>query len=179
MKTQEKSPEIIEIPKLSAAQRQVSEAILLFLQQRDVVAIHSLTSAAHQVLSDIATAKGQDTIIKNNPRLTTDPGLRKEFYRRINEAFNFMKHADNDPDGVLEFRPKVTPFMILDCVLIYWSLMREVPWVFQTFLVWYSLNHPGTLFDGVHKDAVDTYLADGGTPNDFDVLYELAIRGPL
>lgn len=122
-------------------------------------------------------AEGKDTILKNNPHLTRDPNLRKEFYRRVNEAFNFMKHADNDPDAVLDFRPNVTPFMILDCVVIYQSLTKEVPWVFQTFLVWFSLHNPDTLFGGANKQAVEDYLASGGTPNDFDLLYELALRG--
>ncbi|MEE8528207.1 MAG: hypothetical protein V3S70_06495, partial [Gammaproteobacteria bacterium] len=69
------------IRKLDVAKRQLIQAILLFLQGRDTVSVHTLAAAAHQILSDIAIANGKDTIIKNSPRLTRNPVLRRKYYQ--------------------------------------------------------------------------------------------------
>ena len=51
------------IRKLDVAKRQLIQAILLFLQGRDTVSVHTLAAAAHQTLSDIAIAKTQSSRI--------------------------------------------------------------------------------------------------------------------
>ena len=100
------------IGKLDVARRQVAEAIRMFFERRDPVAVHTLIYAAHQILTDLCTARRLDTILKNNPLLK--PERAREWHQAMNEAGNFLKHADKDPDATLEFRPKLTEGFIFE-----------------------------------------------------------------
>lgn len=164
-----------QVTKLEVAERQLVEAIMLFFQRRDRVAIHALASGAHQVLSDLAIAHGKATIIKNNPRLNPDPEIRSEYYRRLNEAYNFMKHADRDPDpgASVTFRPAVIPHILFDSVLIYVEFNRSIPSEFRAFLVWYQVKFSDVLLDGEFKDFVTQQIQDGLDADDYEVFLQL------
>jgi hypothetical protein len=152
----------------------------MFFQERDLIAVHSLAAAAHKVLSDLAVAHGKDTIIRNNPHLTRDPKLRSEYYRRIGEAFNFMKHADREPDpnATLEFRPAVTPHFLFDSLLIYHEFGESWPAEFRAFMLWHHCKYPNILEAGEYKTAIESLRQDLSPDDDMDVFYDLMDRLP-
>lgn len=170
----------VDVTKLEVAERQLVEAILLFFQRRDRVAVHALAAGAHQVLSDLAGAHGKDTIIKNNPHLNPDKSVRDEYYRRLNEAYNFMKHADRDPDpaAVVTFRPAVTPHFIFDSILIYMEFDRVISPEFRAFLVWYQVKYPDLLLNGEFKDVIEQQIQAGLDPDDLGIFLSLIPRLP-
>lgn len=78
--------------------------------------------------------------------------------RRKPAKGQFFKHADDDPDDTLEFRPEVTAFHILDAILIYPKVIGPIDYGMWLFLVWFSVRHPGLLLwpskDGVAGESI-------------------------
>jgi hypothetical protein len=158
-----------KIGKLDAARRQLSVSIRLFFEQRDVIAIHTLAAAAHQILSDLAAKRGQGIlgIIKNNPFLR--PEKKTEWRKLVNSAQNFFKHADHDPAEILEFRSAATAFFLVDAVQIYHQLTGELPIEQNVYLGWFHLTYPDLLLDGPVKHFVQNALGDGLDSTDFSL----------
>lgn len=98
--------QIENVSKLVAAARQLREAIFLFFERRDAVAIHTLAAASHQILVDLASERGLSGIPKNNPLVRSEK--EKEWITLVNNSHNFFKHADRDPEAVC-FRPASLP----------------------------------------------------------------------
>ena len=96
----------ITATKLEAAERQLRQAIELFFEARDPVSTHTLVAAASGVLGGLASKRGIERPVRDRDLVRDD--RRAEFVRILNQAQNFFKHADNDPDATLEFR-KVRP----------------------------------------------------------------------
>jgi hypothetical protein len=92
------------IPKIEAARRQLDTAIELWFMEKDEVSVHTLAYAAYQIIHDI-----------NAHRRTAHEGLfetamikdehRADWNKLVRKPANFFKHADNDPDGTVEFTP--------------------------------------------------------------------------
>lgn len=156
------------LTKLEAAKRQLSEAIILFFERRDPIAIHTLAAAAHQVLIDLGEHLRIPGMVKNIPIMP--PEVRREWNRIVNEPHNFFKHADRDPDDTLEFRPGLTPFLIVDAVLIYHQIAGEMTDEQLVFAGWFAAQYPDYLKEGALKNAIRTALKLGADTNDFDSL---------
>lgn len=140
----------INVTKLSAARSQLIEAINLFFEERDPVSIHTLASAALQILNDHVSA---DEIWKTDLLLHYDSiyikeDMRKLWNKRINEAKNFFKHADKDlKDGKIsiEFETNLNELIILEairCLKIIEGNNFINSTEFIIFTSWYTIKHP-------------------------------------
>jgi hypothetical protein len=167
--------EIERVSKLDVAYRQLDQAIQLFFERRDPVAVHSLAAAAHQVLTDLGDKKGVTNFIKRNPHIREE--MRREWIRRINEPYNFIKHADRDPDEVFEFRPAVTSIFILDALQLYQQLTGKLPHKLNIFLMWFNVAYPDAV-SGPLKEMAEKARQAGLDPNNFEILLELIMRVP-
>ena len=58
----------IEITKLESARRQIETAVQLFFNEDDIVSLHTLTAAAHQLLTDLSFKSGQTSNIKHEAK---------------------------------------------------------------------------------------------------------------
>lgn len=139
----------IKISKLEAARRQLETAIVMFFNRGDAVSTHTLVAAAAGVIQDVNTAKGGKPMIMDFQEVK--PEHRKQLHKLVREAENFFKHADRDPDAVLEFQPESTMFMILDAVEKYHELSGENPPITSIFTVWFKAYMPH-LFPDVEKN---------------------------
>ena len=164
------------ISKLDSSRRLTEEAIALFFENRDMLAVHALAAAAHQVLADLAIARGHQSILKNNPLLK--PDRRAEWFQILNATHNFLKHADRDPDAKFEFRPGATPFFIMDSVYIYEQITKQRPHAFNVFMLWFNLKYPHLLLEGPIRQIIGGMLAQGMDPDDFEAIREVIRRGP-
>lgn len=93
----------IYVSKLDAARRQLEHAIRLYFRHGDVVVIHTLTSAAHQILRDLGKAQGVKSIMHDEGMELIKPERRDEVRKIYAKAENFFKHADRDPEEQLKF----------------------------------------------------------------------------
>lgn len=161
-----------KVTKLESAARQLREAILMFFERRDPIAVHTLAAASNQVLVDVSRSKGHASLLKDSPFIR--PEKRKEWLGHLNEAANFFKHADRDPDDVLQFYPAVTPFFILDSIQIYALLTKDFPHDQRAFIAWFNAAYSDLLLEGPIKQAVVELLTSGLNPDDFAIFLKLA-----
>ncbi len=137
----------LKLSKLDAAKRQLEMAIRIYFQNGDPVSIHTLVAAAYNVLHALNKTKGgEPMIVKDRFVEYVKPEHHREFIDRINSAENFFKHADRDPEGVLDFNPQQSEYLLIDAVSQYFKLSGEDLPLFAVFRGWYVANNPH-LFD--------------------------------
>lgn len=135
---------ILEHSKVVVARRQLTEAIRLFFEQRDPVAIHTLTCAAQEVLHALAKARSiKGSVILDFNWIRED--RRAEIVKLLKKPQNYFKHADRDSSDVLEFRPKVTAFYIYDTIGIWRSLSEPLFFEAGYFCMWFAAKYPDIL----------------------------------
>lgn len=130
----------IHISKLDAAKRQLESAIHLFFKEADPVSIHTLTYAAHEILSVIAKLQNIPTIIKNNPLIK--PEYKDEVLELFAKAANFFKHGKRDLKETLEFNPETNEYYLFDAVEIYILLTGEKTPNMMAYRTWFYLKNP-------------------------------------
>lgn len=130
------------IAKLDGARRHLDEAIKLFFESRDPLAIHTLAAAAQGTLRDIARAMDADhlSILHDNPSIL-EAG-RKDWINALNAPRNFFKHADKDPQGTLEFDESENILMLIDAVLLYLTVAEEHLSSASVFIGWFTTKNP-------------------------------------
>jgi hypothetical protein len=87
-----------KISKEEAAKRQLDTAIDLFFEGGDALSAHTLAFAAFKVLLNLYPHRGNDDFGEQIDNLIAE-GVG---WQRFSEVANFLKHADRDPEGVLE-----------------------------------------------------------------------------
>ena len=85
-----------EIDKFEAAQRQLDCAIRLWLVDEDSIAIHTLAYAACCILRDLFDSQKREVLGKF------------EVSQKFGEIPNFLKHADRDPEYVLNAHSRLS-----------------------------------------------------------------------
>ena len=142
----------IKIDKLGAATRQIELAIRLLFQNEDPIGIHTLAAAGFRILRDIGKAKNSE--IHQYLAAVIKPEMQGEFWKVFSRAANFFKHANSDPDAILEdVQEEVNDVLILFACLLYRDI--ESNWTPQmvAFVAWYIVIHPGVL-DYLQDDPV-------------------------
>lgn len=146
----------LTITKLEAAKSQIETAIELFFEDKDSVSIHTLTCAAYEVLMDIGKTRGIKPVVKDTSFIR--PGKEGVYLARINEAENFFKHADRDPDRTLAFRPQATLLLLWDACRMYQALNpSDESYLTKAFGAWFFGQDPeilDALNEGPYKEAV-------------------------
>lgn len=142
----------IKVSKLDATRRQLETAVRLYFSEADPVSIHTLVSAAYQVLSDVNKAHGGSPMLKEQIPTWVRPDATDEAKRRLNEAANFFKHADRDHDEVLEFAEEPTELLLYDAVRKYRELTGETVPVLGVYDAWFWLGPGAHLVSGAERE---------------------------
>jgi hypothetical protein len=130
------------ILKIDAAQRQIDTAIELWFMEKDPVPIHTLACSAYQIVHDINAHQGTGDLLYDNQRIKNE--RRKEVIGKLKEAYNFFKHADNDPNpvGSILFNRDATPFFIL-CAIVGLERLGVASSIFRKiFYVYFAIQNP-------------------------------------
>jgi len=154
---------ILKISKTDAAKRQIETAIRLWLFCGDPVSIHTLTSAAHQVLHDIGKKRGTPATLRELPGVR--PDCVQRLRRLVSHYENFFKHAERDPGALLDFNPAATEIFMLDAVITYERLTQEVVPMFSTFKAWMFIQQPQLLNEADRKKLVQQLRETGAETN--------------
>lgn len=138
--------EKIRVTKIEAAQRQTDAAIRMLFNGEDPVAVHTVAAAAGRILKDIAEQRGSAALDLFNARIREDK--RKEFWGLTNRAANFFKHADKDPEEILEDVPEEANdvFLFINC-LLYQDLGHQLTSEMFAFVSWHMGMYPNLLKD--------------------------------
>ena len=121
----------------------------LYFSEADPVSVHSLTAAAHSLLTDISVAQGNspmliDSLLKKYAR--TEEALG-EMRRHIRAAANFFKHAERDPAETYTFDLRQTEFLLFDACHAYKELTGEFVPYLAVYWAWFFLGPGAGLVD--------------------------------
>ncbi|MGD0251062.1 MAG: hypothetical protein ABSC01_00005, partial [Verrucomicrobiota bacterium] len=116
----------IQVTKLDSARRQLETAVKLFFAGGDFVSIHTLSYAAYVITRDLCKHA-------NNPKAITKwleahivKSQHKELYNQLSKAGGFFKHADNEPNAVLEYIPEQYEIFVIWAIYQYEALTNEL-----------------------------------------------------
>ncbi len=69
------------------------------------------------------------------------PGKEKELCKKLNEAKNFFKHAEHDPEGAIEFYPESNEYMLWEAAIKYSELTGESTRYTMCMNLWFHVHH--------------------------------------
>jgi hypothetical protein len=72
-----------------------------------------------------------------------------------------LKHADKDPDALLDFNPQATEIFILDAVVTYESLTQETVPILSTFKAWMFIQKPELMKEEARQKLINGLNALG------------------
>ncbi len=145
---------MISLDKVGVARQQIDCAIRL-LGASEPVAVHTLASAAFRILSDLAE-KSEDNVTHKKFKGFIKPGMEKDFWQAFNEAWNYMKHADTDPEATLTFDEMKNDSLLFYACLYYNSLDKVTDHMI-VLISWFTVRHPECIPNGL----VRTLLPEG------------------
>jgi hypothetical protein len=119
-----------------------------------MVSQHTLISAAHGILYDLAKQQGIEGSIKD---VRDSPLIRPEERQRIIKAIylpqNFFKHADQDGGTKLVFRYGLSQMYVFDALRLFILLGGRLTYTLKVFLMWFQLRYPDLLcFESGEED---------------------------
>jgi hypothetical protein len=155
-----------KVSKLQAAQRQLGEAIVLYFERRDAIAVHTLAAAAHQVFFDLCVKKGSAVSLLKDCRYIR-PDKHAVWLRKVAEAGNFFKHADRDPEASFEFNPAVTIYFLVDAIQLHIQLTGDYPLEGRIFMSHFVRLNPDILEPRVAATLLPALAQTGIDPNDY------------
>lgn len=136
----------IQITKLDASRTQIDAAIDLYFGEGDSLSAYTLTMASLDVLRNLATAKGYKTAVDELMGIIV-PEKQKEFQELIRKPQLFAKHADQDPDAILEFRPRSYEILLFIACVLYAELASDSTPSMELYFIWQLIEHPQFIGD--------------------------------
>lgn len=152
----------ITISKIDAATYQLAEAIRLFFERRDAVAIHTIVCASLQILHDYVSHLGKvdEFNLALHPKSSViREDKRKLYYDALRKPANFFKHATGDIHAGLteiEFDPYWTEVHLYEALLCLRHIDMGVflsKAEFRTYWVWFMSKYYIHLFSGNANNA--------------------------
>ncbi|MCX6856156.1 MAG: hypothetical protein NTV80_14765 [Verrucomicrobia bacterium] len=164
----------ITITKLDGALRQLRVAISLWFQGGDDVAVHTLACASHQIIHDINVARGGQDLLFDS--LIFRDEYRKEANQWLRADMNFFKHADKDPEGIIEFSPMKTELFLMASLKGLEEFGLKHDSTCGAYIVWFTIHHPEYLTDkGRERVTIDHRQQFAGlNQREFFELYKTA-----
>ena len=129
------------IAKVEAAERQLAQAIRLFFEQSDQIAIHTLASAAYGILSDICEQRGIAREIEDSTILE-EMGVKTQVLAAMRTPQNFFKHADRDANETVRFSPMLSICFMLYAVTFHYAISGRQFAEGIVFRTWFYAKHP-------------------------------------
>jgi hypothetical protein len=130
---------MLKLSKVDVVEKQLETAISLYFDYSDPISIHSLTCAAHGILSDLNRKNKRGTMIVSDILIADE--YKKEWNNRLRRLQNFFKHANRDSTESIDFDPEITQYFIFDTVLKYHELTGEIPNYFAIFKSWFMAQN--------------------------------------
>lgn len=151
----------IMISKLDAARRQLATAITLWFEDRDPVSIHTLVYAAYEIIHAVSKQRNPNRRDLLFDSLLIKDEHRVEYVKFVKEHANFFKHALNDGNAVIEFRPVLSQMFFLMAILGVELCGEQKNTEESAFMWWQYINKPDWLTENGKKLVSDTIPADG------------------
>ncbi len=129
---------VSQISKLEAARRQLETAIKLFFDNGDGLSIHTLAYASFRILFDIYPLHNTDGL-----SIRIDELIQEIGWRRFACTANFLKHADRDPNNLLEDHDAESSENLIGlAATMYRRLSGDFTPLMRGFDCWIETLHP-------------------------------------
>lgn len=137
------------ITKIEGAERLLKTAVDLFFENKDMLSIHTLSCAAHEVLHVfLKTQDKRVSFLKDNPSIR--PNKKRQYHDLIHHTQNFVKHASKDRTATMKYYEAETPFWLFDAIQMYVQLTGSLNFkTFALFSMWFKVRHKDLLLDEV------------------------------
>ena len=130
----------IQVTKMDATHRQIRAAIRMWFAEEDPVAIHTLVAAAHEVVHSLFKLRGLSGLLFDS-RLVKDE-YRSEVAKLLKAPANFFKHADRDPDAIMDFHPYANELLLLTCVHALARMGEPTFLEYDVLTCWFRIHQP-------------------------------------
>jgi hypothetical protein len=164
----------IKISKLEAVRRQLETAIRIYFVNGDPVSVHTLAAASLQIF-DLDKKEPQTGTFWDLLRTQVRPEYVSEVIKLFTEAENFFKHADRDPDKVLEFPLSMPEWFLWECVIKYPELAGETPVFMRAYKLWFMIRHSNILKAEIRAQVDFLGLSPDFPENDRARFFEYAL----
>lgn len=146
----------ITCTKPQAATRQLDVAITLLFSDCDPLVVRTLAAAAHGILADLVDSNLSGGSWRS--KIIQDSGLsKKDTIASLNNAQNYLKHADKDSNTELLLDQEENDHAIFITTLEYVELGYELSINMQAFQLWYLASYPENI--GIETEPVRQSLA--------------------
>lgn len=161
----------LEISKLEAAERQLDQAIRLFFQREDEVSVHTLASAAYQIITDICKHKKIEREVEDSIILEKF-GVKKQVLDSLRKPQNFFKHADKDHTDTITLDPMLTALLLMSSAN-YLLLLREKESVeCRVFRDWFFIKEKDSEHTSLEIKQWVNSLSSLPDTSDYESIYE-------
>jgi hypothetical protein len=145
MKEPQSSKWKLSIDKQQGLRHVIHAAIRMSLDCEDMFAINMLGQAADKVLLDLLNHQKIEDPMQFEAHIV--PERRNEFFRLYREASNFLKHANQDPTGMLTVYDLVeaNEILLFANIVRYRRLFSPMTTHMQTYFACITLLHPGLI----------------------------------
>ncbi|MHB1271914.1 MAG: hypothetical protein ACYCZD_03945 [Rhodanobacter sp.] len=170
----------LHLTKQAAAQRQLDAAVRILFTGEDVLAVHTIVAAAHNVLTDLDNKSGKTSLALYADTLSklqkAYPGIPlpqeaaefKAWLQRKNRSgANFLKHADKDSAKALDPSTLSTDHLLLEACGIYRGLGLEPTQEMNVFGHWHLAVYPSQVEDRVITKSGDVSEFNRGEQLEF------------
>jgi hypothetical protein len=130
-----------DISKIQAAESQLKTAIELFFKDRDSISIHTLGSAAQEILESLGV-KNKIKSMRLKMLEMAEKDKQKALHNSQEYHKNFFKHADRDPDELTRFDPEYTELVLWDAVRLYYFITQQKVPTFIIYDIWAYAKYP-------------------------------------
>lgn len=141
----------IRLSKLDAARRQLRTAIELWFANGDPVSTHTLAVAAYEVVDVVGKKKDPNRRDLLFDTIMIKDEYRKEWIAHIKKEANFFKHADRDPEGIIDFDPEFSRYFIMFSILGLRLIGETETDIEAAFMLWLQIHHPNLLKEKVRN----------------------------
>ena len=175
----------VDITKFTAAQRQIDAAIRILFSGEDILAVHTVTAAAHRVVLDLAEERGQNPYadslketlttlyrerlgaLPSSVKLQRELSQFEKFFRNyLNRPANFLKHADRDTGESLDQDSLQTDLLLLVSCTEYKNFGLALTPEMEAFCRWHLAVYPHEATDPIKTDA--GYVHDLSRPDQLE-----------
>ena len=132
----------IKISKLDAARRQIDTAVRLYFDYGDPVSIHTLAAAGFEILRDLDKHGPKTGTFYEDMAQYFRPEYHKVVIDTLRKAQNFFKHADLDPEAVLEFSVAEPEFLLVGACSKFRDFGGYRSAELGAFVIWSVMQNP-------------------------------------
>ncbi len=146
----------MKVTHLEVAEREINSAIRLLLKEGDMLAVHTIVSAAHGVTYAMCRRKEIPSFMKDVCKKYIKEEFQKRYIDSLNEAGNFLKHATHDTNESIDFHEINTHLLLYDACGMYFELTKKFSKEMHAYSTYMRIKYPQFLskYDPRYEDTM-------------------------